>query len=109
MPPGSISMTMKASGIGTVHGYSVFDGIFVNRGWLVLRLKMSEAEKSTVLHFIYSFFVIPYETFFEVCGILKFVFVFVRHCSLDAFVLSELFSVEQKSIGFCFFFLFFCI
>lgn len=46
MPPGSISMTMKAPGVGTAQGDSVFDGKLVNRGWLVLRLKMSGAEKS---------------------------------------------------------------
>lgn len=56
MAPGSISMTMKASGVGSMHGYSVFDGKLVDRGWLVLRLKMSEAEKSTVLHSFLLFY-----------------------------------------------------
>lgn len=32
MPPGSISMTMKAPGVGTAQGDSVFDGKLVNRG-----------------------------------------------------------------------------
>lgn len=54
MPPGSISMTMKAPGVGAAHAYNVFDGKLVNRGRLVLRLKMSGAEKSTVVFFIYS-------------------------------------------------------
>lgn len=57
MAPGSISMTMKASGVGTVHGYSVFDGKLVDKGWLALRLKMSEAEKSTVLHSFLLFYI----------------------------------------------------
>lgn len=88
MPPGSISMTMKASGIGTVHGYSVFDGTLVNRVWLVSRLNMSDAEKSTVVHFIYScFFDIPSKNLFW--SLWHVTIVFVRHCSLDAIVLPE--------------------
>lgn len=43
MAPGSISMTMKASGIGSAHWYSVFDGKLVNRGCLFLRLTVSGA------------------------------------------------------------------
>lgn len=45
MPPGSISMTMKAPGVGAVHGYSVFDGKLVNRGWLVFKVKDVRAWK----------------------------------------------------------------
>lgn len=41
MASGSISMTMKASGIGSVHWYSVFDGKLVNRGCLFLRLTVA--------------------------------------------------------------------
>lgn len=85
MPPGSISMTMKAPGVGTAQGYSVFDGKLVNRGWLVLRLKMSGAEKSTVVRFIYSFlfnpaFITPFlkSVAFHNC------FVFVNYCCLYA-------------------------
>lgn len=103
MPPGSISMTMKAPGVCAAHGYNVFDGKLVNGGRLVLRLKMSGAEKSTVVFFIYSVFFI--QTF--ITPFLKSVafhcFVFVNHCCLYAIVRSEFFPVEQKSIGSCVF------
>lgn len=66
MAPGSISMTMKASGTGSVHRYSVFDGKLVNRGCLFFKVNI--VRSCDVLLSVSHCFLLSYSADWAFCG-----------------------------------------